>query len=396
MVGQSAKSVRRTFLSLVTALLLLAVGGTIFSFWPPVQAGISCKRVANKPLCYTDLINTVLKTRGLSAAFDVLAAAYDADTSFASTCHAVTHDLGKAAYEKFHRTGKFDLTNKVAYCGFGFYHGFIDALLVETKDYAEARAFCRAAGEEFPYPIGVAERNCYHGIGHGITDGNDPRLWGSAVEIAAPGLVLCDQVATSTLLRGHCYSGVFNGLAAVMTERKFKLDVGGDPYALCETHTYTSLMKERCYTQFNAHVYSFANSNFTKALAVGMSVANPEYRLVAIHSVARFAVHDIDLHTSDEAARRISSACNSLAAPYRFECIAGIIQGVFTYGTPNEEQSDAVRLCNSESLDRSLRRDCFGELLKTVALLYPPALIGPLCDQTPAQYRTTYCSPQKQ
>ena len=149
-----------------------------------------CAEADNKPLCYGTAIERMIRTRGIPAAFDALAVAYDSDPEFAGTCHAVTHDLGKAAYEEFHRTGHTELTSKASYCGYGYYHGFLDALLIDTNDLAEARSFCTYVGKNVPHPPPpeFAEGSCYHGVGHGITDGTDPSVWGDELSILKPGL----------------------------------------------------------------------------------------------------------------------------------------------------------------------------------------------------------------
>src|SRR3989338_8528765 len=139
-----------------------------------------CSAAKNKPLCYTDHLDEVLKRRGLSPALSLLAAAYAADPEGGGFCHGNTHDLGKAAYEEFHRGGEVKLGANTYYCGYGFYHGFLEALVVETGSLDEAREFCTYAGKSVPKPEGYAEGACYHGIGHGVTDGSDPGLWGSA------------------------------------------------------------------------------------------------------------------------------------------------------------------------------------------------------------------------
>jgi len=223
-----------------------------------------CGEAENKPLCYSTHIKDVLSAKGIPAAFDVLASAYEQDPGFAGTCHAVTHELGEAAYRAFHTTGKTELTSKASYCGYGFYHGFLDALLIDTNDLAEARSFCTYVGENVPHPPApeFAEGSCYHGIGHGITDGTDTALWGDAIAITKPGLILCEQVADGNRAwQLRCSSGVFNAIGNMYLDPKYKLDSGPDPYALCRDGGFSRADQESCYSQMNTQAAELAHGD---------------------------------------------------------------------------------------------------------------------------------------
>src|SRR5262249_8689678 len=116
-----ALNARRTaFWSVIAAVPLVAMIG---SWWMLHGADSQemtvqrCTKAANKVLCLTDAIDADLKDRGISAAFDLLAASYDADPEFSKACHSNAHEIGKAAYAQFHATGKVELSSKTMYCG---------------------------------------------------------------------------------------------------------------------------------------------------------------------------------------------------------------------------------------------------------------------------------------
>eukprot|EP00923_Selenidium_pygospionis_P025169 GHVN01044337.1.p4 GENE.GHVN01044337.1~~GHVN01044337.1.p4 ORF type:complete len:101 (+),score=5.81 GHVN01044337.1:571-873(+) len=88
-------------------------------------------------------------------------------------------------------------------CGYGFYHGFMETLLLTSGDVEEARAFCRYADEQLRGQASAASTACYHGTGHGAVDGGDTRAWGDVDAIMEPGFALCDQVAETEF---HCTS----------------------------------------------------------------------------------------------------------------------------------------------------------------------------------------------
>src|SRR3989344_3749837 len=163
--------------------------------------------------CFEKLILEEARMRGIDAAFDALAFLYARDREFAAYCHGNTHELGGIAYESFKRQEDITLSAKTSYCGFGFYHGFMEALLFDSGDLAEARRFCEYVDEKLRSTAQGVSFACYHGIGHGVVDGSDPSLWGNASRYIEKGLVLCDTLGDVEEHKARCASGVFNALA---------------------------------------------------------------------------------------------------------------------------------------------------------------------------------------
>ncbi len=360
-----------------------------YTLFAAVDPGTVCIKASNKPLCYTTVIDSTLNQKGISATFDFIAAAYEADPAFASFCHSNTHEVGKAAYILFHATGKVDLSDKASYCGFGFYHGFMEEMLAETHNMDEARAFCAYAGTVVPNPPGYAEGACYHGIGHGVTDGYDPTLWGNAVALAAPGLALCKTVALTEVFRYRCASGVFNSVALMYRDPTYKLSAQDDPYKLCRTAGYNETEQSACYSQMDTLV-SFVAGDFGKAISYATSVT-AKYRDAAVLNVASIKAQRLRLGPPERLAEQAKAVCGSLAEPERLACINGLVDGIMEHGPPQNQYKELVALC---SADIGVITDpCYNRLVQNIDTFYSGMLRETACAALPEEYRARCTQP---
>lgn len=353
-----------------------------------------CAHSDNKPLCYASEIEDVLRGKGIPAAFDVLAVAYDTDREFAGTCHAVTHELGKTAYEEFHKTGKTELTSKASYCGYGFFHGFMDALYIDTNDMEEARAFCAYVGENMPHPPPpeFAEGSCYHGIGHGITDGTDPRLWGDAIAILKPGLAVCDKVAAGNeTWHMRCVSGVFNGLGNMYTDPTYKLDSGTDPYELCRVGPFTPLERKTCYNQMNTQAAYLGKNNLEAIVAFGKNIQNLQHRSVAIHEAVSLYIWILKGEQKSLAPEQVA-VCELSTETLKESCVSGFVGGIMEFGTPERQYEEALVLCSAETLPENLRGYCFSALQQLSDYYFVPTVVDTICTKVPEQFKEQRCS----
>jgi hypothetical protein len=377
---------------LALTLLIVGVCGiglyAFLSYQSPDEIIRECGDATNKPLCYSTHIEQTLRTHGIPAAFDELAVAYDNDPEFAGTCHAVTHDLGKAAYEEFHKTGKTELTSKASYCGYGFYHGFLDALLVDTNDLAEARSFCTYVGLNVPHPPSAdfAEGSCYHGIGHGITDGTDPRLWGNALSIVRPGLALCTKVAGGNdTWESRCASGVFNALGNMYPDAQYKLDPGTDPYALCRDGNFSPIDEEACYDQMNTQAAALGNNNLGAMVGFTNRIQDSHYRSVALHEAVSYYVQILKQVQKDLSVQDVN-VCELPTNELKDSCVSGFVGGVFEFGSPGAQYKEVLAVCSSDSLASDLRGSCFSALVTNSKYFYTPDVVAGICKDVPVQY----------
>lgn len=332
-----------------------------------------------KQQCFAELIEAVAKKDGIAPAFDALATVYSRDKEFAEFCHGNTHELGRIAYEKWSTGESFSLSDKTPYCGFGFYHGFIEALMEHEGDIMRARAFCEYADAQLSETIQGISFACYHGIGHGVTDGTDPSLWRSEDAYIAPGLALCDTLGAIEEHKERCASGVFNALAIAYRNPKYSLKADPqDPYRVCRKQKIR-YAREACYDQMNTLVVETAPT-FEKALQVAVSKSESAYRNVAVMTVAGYQAQNALAGSADLGA--FVRACDSVPALYRDVCAYGFAVGLIEFGKPGEEYVAALRACGAAN---NRKEACINGLVQGVRDRVPKSRLKDVCGDIGAQ-----------
>jgi len=380
----------RRFIFIICALLFLVLAQGFFLLFPYLHGYFSSVPNAssqyaanidntvcssggeNNILCARQSILNVFDAQGLGSALDKLASLYASNPVLAAECHGFTHDLGKIAYEKFSHGKELKLTPKMSYCGYGFYHGFMETMLHSSGNVEEARKFCARADEA------IARGACYHGIGHGVVDGSDPRAWGSAEKIIAPGIKMCKLVAATDDQFYRCATGVFNSLAIMLAGSQNGLVPNSDhPYALCE-RLQDPRLKKACYEEMNTLVvYHIAQNNFSKAISFISTVPEPVYAEYAMYSLASAAAAVSLQHPNDEDA---VVTCQTLAAELRRQCVRGFVGGFVEHGLPGKEYVRALAFCVSNQMSEYDKKNCFERLAPEMRLRYSPQEKMDICN----------------
>ena len=221
---------------IITTVIFVIAISIGFYFFRKSYGVISdnCSASENKKQCWESAMVDILNKKGLASAFDYVADLYDKEPEFAKDCHSYTHVLGQSAYEQFYESKNLEMSPKTAYCGYGFYHGFMETLMQSGKSHVEAKEFCELVDEKLAGYTDKTLTSCYHGIGHGIVDGSDPRAWGDAEAVIAPGLLICGKISDDSVIKYSCATGVFNSLAIALNFNQYNLKPDTDnPYASC-------------------------------------------------------------------------------------------------------------------------------------------------------------------
>lgn len=379
----------------VLALVIVLLGSAVYGVWrsPAVRIPLAIHECAAVPanmkaLCYTDKVDAVLRISGLRAALSLVAASYKADPAVASFCHGNMHELGAAAYKQFAARGAIDLTTDGSFCGFGFYHGFMEEMLLETGSLDQAKAFCTYVGKTLGGDQTYAEGSCYHGIGHGVTDGTDVYDRGNAAALAASGLALCKKITDSGELEMRCTSGVFNSIALMYRDPTYKLHVGSDPYALCRTPSYDINEKKACYDQMNTLVAYVSKKDMRKSIGYAMQISDPTYRAIALKGAMLMAYLAPTKNQRSDA----PSLCDTLNGTDRSACVRGLLGSVVEFGAPGSEVDAGIAFCEQPGWSGDDARNCADELVIYSEGLFSPAAQKEICARLPADIRSEHCT----
>jgi len=350
-----------------------------------------CLREASEQqlTCLRTAISRPAEFGNLSRSFDALAQAYELDPTFADSCHGNTHELGKSAYGVHHGGKEIRLSEKASYCGFGFFHGFMEELLAVTNDITEARDFCRKLGGD--YEGGKGESACYHGFGHGAMDGSDPGIYGDPVKLVQPALEICALVGDSVAHKNLCASGVFNSLAIYFSNKKFGLIPDErNPYGPCAFFT-EDYERRACYDQMNTFVLGLTRNVLAPALALATVIEDPLYAASAVEGLTTFyaSFHKHDAATTFEA---VAADCHALPNYLREACLKGYGGGLAEFGMPKEEYVHSLAFCQEEVLSDSEVRSCLNRTIPLLRAIYSNSKFETLCDrEIKPEFRGLYC-----
>lgn len=324
--------------------------------------------------CLNDLVVRIGKEKGLDAGFDALQAVYVADSDFAASCHGTTHELGSQAYDEFEKGKAPRLSDKMSYCGFGFFHGFIEIFLQTGRPLVEARKFCDDAKNEIGSSIAGVSAGCYHGIGHGVVDGTDPATWGDELLFIQGGLDLCAQLGADEEATERCASGVFNGLANVYDNPKYDLKLAADdPYRVCRAQS-SEWAIDACYDQMNG-IVNRLYPTFTDALSIAENRTELSHRETAIRALASHRAQAA-LADSRPLAAYLRD-CTVLKVQWRILCVNAFAVGLIEFGKPRQEFILATDACVEAGVHLS---ECLQGVMGAVKERLDPQLHAVSCD----------------
>lgn len=256
------------------------------------------------------------------------------DNALLRSCHALVHEIGHAAYEKYGDFGEA-MKYQVQLCNFGYSHGVIEAYFSKSTDvFTTTQTVCN------PYPLGkYLSRECYHGIGHGLmyyTSNDLPKS-----------LELCDRYENS-FARTACTNGVF--MENFNTDQKLhpsKFLRESDPFYPCQEQS--ARYKRDCYLYAPTYYLSLHKNKYVDALK-WCDNAEPLYKSNCAQGVGNKAIED-----NINNPKLVEEICmNSNKSAQVGFCIDGML-GLFInhYGS----LEPARKLC--EQLESSNRPTCY-------------------------------------
>lgn len=233
---------------------------------------------AVQAICWQPAIEQVYGEKGLDAVFAYVRNWQKSDALFQRNCHDVMHIVGEIAYREFRKDGQAEAREEEKYCGYGFYHGFIETMFAKsrTRDLQEVKQYCDImdAGK------GVLGNGgpCYHGIGHAVLDSLPATQWGDAGHMLRVGVDACRKLLTDPWQYKLCVTGVSNGLANAMGRLDYKLKQPDRDSGKLICSTISSDLWSSCYPEIVAAYLSNTKSDLNEALAVFDMIDNTDAR----------------------------------------------------------------------------------------------------------------------
>lgn len=337
--------------------------------------------------CFDMRLKEIVKEDGVSAAFAALAESYDSG-NVASACHWSAHRIGEQAYEEQKLGRPLDMAKETYYCGFGFYHGYLEAMLRDDPDPENQRemvvAFCDEAQRQLG---GEARDNCYHGTGSGYTE-NPPerRVWGNPELVVAPGLQICERLFGDTREWEMCTTGVYAVPANFMSEDSygFFLDPE-DPFRFCASQD--KRLHRACYGEFAAKLVKVTKGDLSKVVRYAERIDDRGIAKLVTTVGAAVTMQEAVLRDDNSS---FIDACQSFPSDLRDQCIDGVVWGFLYHGRIGEEHVKAMAFCESDRFSGDGRELCYQRIVARAGNMYSTERFKAICSSLSERYRH-YC-----
>ncbi|MBI3420893.1 MAG: hypothetical protein HY006_02415 [Candidatus Sungbacteria bacterium] len=342
-----------------------------------------------KQQCWEESINETLHKKGLEATFALFAHFYATEPSFASQgCHWYAHKIGEYVYRLFKQGKPFTLVPEVSYCGYGFFHGFMEFLLHDDPNLEHAKEFCGLVEKELSAKAPRSRINCYHGIGHGfVEDPPDKRFWGNPDAMIKKSLEICEHISPNPIETKECSEGAFNAVILLMEQGKYGLSLEKDNFfRFCNDQPRTYRLY--CYYEMAQKLDSLSNRSLPKIGEFAKTIPDDQDGHIAEMVVGTGAAALMQSDIIKEDHTDYIFACRKLGSRLALPCIKGVIGGFLAHGEPDKEYIKALAFCRSPELLSDERSACYEHLTIRLKSIYAREKVNTICATVEEPYRT--------
>lgn len=338
----------------------------------------------NEEKCFDLQIRQAVDTEGLESAYKLFSKLYEEGKAPAG-CHWTAHLIGEAAYEKYKKGKDIPIDKATSYCGYAYYHGFLEKLLRDNPDPSYAKKFCEDVSQKFSQDPQAAD-NCYHGIGHGFTEEPpDKKVWGDADAMLKPGLKVCEYLFGNTEIKWEiCATGVYTVVTKFIRESKYGFNFFDekDPFAFCRTQP--KRYHRACFGEFAAKLDSITNWDIGKVKIFADEIDDlPLAQIVVRTAVGAMMQRDIVKNEHNN----YVLGCRKYDENLKKSCLEGIIWGFLLHGEPEKEYVSILKFCKSTLLNKSEQDFCFQQALKHFQRIYTKEKIKKICQGIAKRYK---------
>lgn len=373
----------------IVVLTIVSIGIVFFGFKYLsktnlyLQQKIDACRAKKDQICYKNLIMDEFGKQGLDSSIRLVTKIYATDPTFSTSCHDIGHLLGSETYKLFKSGKPFKVTPGIAFCSYGFYHGFMD-LMAGEGDVSKARDFCKYVDSQMSKITPDASLQCFHGIGHGwVNIHGQESLIGDDLGIANRGLNLCEKVATTDSELSRCATGVFNGVAIFYGTHEYDLKIrDDDPMWLCRD--VDSKFQDPCYISMNTVLYAVSGQDFKLATKYIEQIKDDT---IATHAMINLALPFSIAESNNPDHSENINVCRGLQKRLIGPCLQGFAFGILEHGEPGREYVKSVAFCKENGLTKTETNQCLSYIYLYLPQWYPVEKSYSICDEE-GEYRS--------
>lgn len=266
--------------------------------------------------CYERHYVNLVKSHGITAAFDDLKARYQTNSYVVAQCHPIAHVIGREAALKFKTPGEAYVQGD-GFCWSGYYHGVLETFIARVGREglpAQMDHICDGIKGKDRYSFDYY--NCVHGLGHGVMAITDTELFQS--------LDYCDNL-TGSWEQESCASGVFMENVIVDNLNHFtKYLKPQEPLYPCTESP--AKYKNTCYLMQTSYILKINGGDFTDTFE-WCRKAEEGYRATCFQSLGR----DASGRSSSDVARTKETCLLGIDFFERSNCMIGAVKDFISY-----------------------------------------------------------------
>lgn len=299
--------------------------------------------------CFDILLEEKLSKEGMEAAFDYFVNIYKENPDVGGVCHGWAHRLGEVEYGLYAEGREVSLRAEATFCSYGYFHGFINAMVEATQSLETALQFCDSAAKREQDGLKNLHNNCVHGIGHSIATLmlEDEAYWGDFNKSAEHGFVECERLFKPGFDLDICYDGMFHELHLSVMQETYGMSSkaymeSGDLFYFC--HGFAEEKRESCF-------YDFVNlwpSFYKDDEASAMRYVYPQLLEIgddALRTMRTFVRGFIEGDIAHGNYQDSVEACTLTEGIFFEACLEGLASGFVEHGEPNNMHVAGFSFC---------------------------------------------------
>lgn len=345
--------------------------------------------------CWDTSLQNILSGQGVSAAFDYFVSLYDTHPEVSRVCHGWAHSLGEADYLLYKEGKDIELRPEATFCSYGYFHGFISAMVNDSQSIDGAIAFCDAAVKKVGDQLKGLRGNCVHGVGHGITGivEEEPQNWASFIRMAHEGIPICERLYSDPKDQSACVDGMYHELHLDILNSEYGMSF--DDFKDHDLFYYCSLIakephEESCYYDFITLWPFFFGQDEEAAMRYFVNKM-PHLEAYAPRVLNTFARSFIELDIARGNFEHAVAACRLLPSDLRDACMDGLANGFVEHGEPNKQYIAGFAFCRSDLLTAPERNSCFTHMADELWWSYDPKLFSMACSTLAPEEKKSGC-----
>ncbi len=364
--------------------------GTIRVYAEGVGPNACAEDLAN-PTCWNLLIHKTLLEEGIDATISMVAQLQSSTPAFTLVCHEYMHDIGLQAYRVYGKNVPLSMTLRL--CNAGFFHGYMEGYFSGTYDIVGAIDFCTRVGRELGNSFSLAEGQCYHGIGHGITEryiSEMPTAWDDMYTLSRKPLATCRIVGRTDDERHRCFSAVFNVLrawASTAQRGRGYTDFAKNLFKTCAQEG-RSAQKSACYWEFAvAMQFGTPISTVARAPDLHAFVSSVDYDEYAPWIARSWATLLGRTGVVTRNPKDLIRVCRTMEDKLQLACVSGLVEGVLFAERADDVGTRALLFCGLPDVYESERMSCYKVIQGDAASIRSAVEQKSVCTRIPEKYR---------